>query len=357
LIMQILSARYIYMTNNHNDPVWSQARNFLLKFAQDVDQPVHIRSEAADCLCLSIVANDCRVGENVINSLGSLYFENRQSTIYANAQNAHDDTINESVMNAIRNLLKGFKKKKKLRDLEEKKAKEVKEEKNADETNMINQTNQTVSVGFSTNVENKEFETSKTTGDIYNAILQKLENESDEKKTKVLTSFRFLMIHPAKYEDQTLANILLLVWDKIIEQTEDIRKQLEQRLIEELYEMDCTCGTGLCLRLVNILSGFISDEQFQIKINIKDQLRSNIFARLGKSLHSMSELDQEKILTEISSTVGPKDTAIQFVEFYGEDVKNELIGEFVNGKFVDRETFDSVWNRSIGDFIGKWVST
>jgi hypothetical protein len=106
LILRLLSASQIYTTERHHLPIWTQAREFVLKLAIDPQETVRIRAEAADILCRCVTMEDAMIGRKVIADLGDLYMTNKMTTVYSNAQNAHDNTITESVMAVIRALLK-----------------------------------------------------------------------------------------------------------------------------------------------------------------------------------------------------------------------------------------------------------
>jgi len=325
LILRLLSAQFIYLTFLHNDPAWTDAREFITKLAQDRDETVRIRSEAADILCRKVMRDDAEIGFRVITELGELYMKNRMSSIYTNAQNAHNEVITESVMSIIRILISS-------------KTIKTNDENNDEKIDTF------TGDALSTKVE-------QTSGDIYERLLKLTENFEDSRKTKILSAFSFILIYPAKYEGVTLMDVLCLVWNKIYSQPGDIKKELEQRVIQELTDMnEGSCGSGLVCRIVNVLSGYIQEEGLEIKMSVRDQLRANIFARLQTNLRIIPESEQEAILNEISEEHSKKETAKEFVETYS--VKSELEEEFVNAKLIKPEEFNDIYNKSISDFLG-----
>lgn len=326
LIFRLLSAQVIYCDFVHTDDNWSEAREFIIRLCKDKNQSVSIRSEAADVLLRKVSLDDMAIGQEVISELGDLYFENKRHTIYTNSQNAHNDMISESVMNIVRTLAI----EKRRRDQEEKLS-----------TNEIS--------SFSTDAHGQG--QNHTTGTIFDRIKILIKDDVESKRNKVMKAFNHILIYPSKYEGLCMSDILILIWIKIQQQQDTVRKELENRLVEELYDMYETCGTGYVSRLVNILSGYIQEENLQIKMSPKDQLRANIFARLQTNLRHMSSSDQDIILDEIATEGSSKDTAKEFVETYS--VKDELLKEFVEDhSYLSREEFEVIYDKCIKDFFG-----
>lgn len=333
LILRLLTAQYIYMSIDHDKDIWEDARRFIINTAIDTNETVYIRSEAADILGREIIKEDGEIGDDIIDQLGELYVDNKISTIYTNSQNAHNETITESVMSVVKNLAQTYK------NL----LTPVKSNANTNE-------NENDVIGFTDSAlgENNEI---NNTGHIYEKIIKLTQNIEEQRKDKILSAFNYILVYPAKYEGLKLNEILVLVWYKIQEQNDEIKCELENRLLQELYDMDNTCGTGLLTRLINILSGYIQDDKFQIKMSIKDQLRSNVFARLSCNLKLMPERDQEIILTELATEGSDKSAVKEFLDFYS--VKDELYDEFVKTELINEDDFLIMYDKCIRDFIGQ----
>lgn len=326
LILKLLSAQFIYCTFGHKEQDWISSREFIIALAKDKQETVHIRSEAADILCRNIDREDMAIGREVIKELGNLYSDNKRTTIYTNAQNAHDETITESVMSAIRVLAA------------EKKDKERKQKVSEEKI-----------ISFTAAAAGEK--AVDTSSDVFEKILSLTKTFDTERKDKIISSFKYLIIYPAKYEGLTLSDILLLIWNKIQDQAPDTKKELENRVLEELFDMNQTCGTGQITRLINILSGYVHGEGLEVKMSVKEQLRSNVFARLGRNLRMMSAKDQDKILEEIGTDGLSKGTAKEFLESYS--VYDELREEFVDSGLIDKAEFDKVYKKCTSDFIGE----
>jgi hypothetical protein len=330
LILHLTSAQVIYTTLIHSEPIWTEAREFILKLAQDENESVRIRAEAADILCRKISKDDAAIGLAVISSLGNLYIENKMTSIYTNAQNAHNESITESVMQAIRTLVA-------KRSLKRDKARDASPEGD---------------IGSSTTFSGdaQQVKDEQNSGDIYERIVQLSRNLDKEHREKIMSSFNLILIYPAKYEGITLSDVMTLVWNKMYEQTIEVKLELEKRMVQELFEMESTCGTGLLSRLINVLSGYVDEEGLQIKMSIKDQLRANIFGRLQTNMRLIPEGLAAEIFNEIADDKSEKETVRKFIQTY--EVKTELQTEFVEAKLINQDEFDKIYNKSIADFIG-----
>lgn len=326
IILRLFSAKFIYFTYNHDTIEWLEAHNFIIQLARDPQESVHIRSEAADCLYSRISISDYDIGYGVIQELGNLYSDNKLRTIYTNAQNVHDETISESVMNVIRNLLV------EQVYIPKKHVEEKREE---------------ISVGFTKFAKEPRKEMEITTDEIYARLCEVMKEMSQgvDKISKVNNVYYKMIINPSRYEGLSIVDILLLIWKKI--QYHEHSLEMEKRLIEELYEMDATCSSGYLSRLVNVLSGFVSDEKFTIRMNVKDQLRSNIFARLHANISMLPQTEQDKIIIELSGA-GDKSVVKEFIQCFS--VHDELWEEFKD--LMSSEEFETMHNKCIDDFIG-----
>jgi hypothetical protein len=332
LILKLLSAGFIYMSELHHTYTWKSARQFIQQLACDENETVRIRGEAADVLARNVTDEDGLIGRSVIAELGELYAKNKHTTIYTSAQNAHDETITESVMGAIRTLLR-----------ERNERLDAKEEAKDGKNELT---------GFTESAQSKTT-TEQNTGHIMERIIALTENRDETWKRKIMEAINFIIIHPAKYEGVTPSDILCLVWNKIRVQPDETRKELEQRLLQELFDMidtDGACATGLVTRLINVMTGYIHEEGLQIQMNIKDQLRSNVFGRLQANLKRLPRKDQDAILAELADDKSSKETAKEFVESYS--VKDELEDEFVKANLINQEDFDRIYGRCIADFLG-----
>jgi hypothetical protein len=114
--------------------------------------------------------------------------------------------------------------------------------------------------------------------------------------------------------------------------------------------MDETCSTGHLSRILNVLSGYFSDNVVQI--SLKDQLRSNIFARYSKLIKMLSDELQDKINSElILNESENKDTIKTFLLDY--NLEEVLYKEFVIESNMDVSEFYETYEKALEDYFGK----
>ncbi len=304
IIYRILSAQHILTqfpaeTFNLND-----LQNFLITIAKDKDQSINLRAQCSDILDRAGYAEAKTIGRTVITELGELYDQNKQKTIYTNSQNVHDNTITEQTIKCLRKLI------------------------------------ETTIVKADTN-----------TGQVYDAVLEFFKYEPpsknvDIRKSRVVDSLQRVIIDTSRYESKNMVDIILLVWEKINASPD--KMALIRRLVEEL-DMDQSCSTGYLSRILNVLSGFFEDMP-QISISFKDQLRSNVFARIRVSTGLVLSNDQQsKISLEMTSDEKP--TILEFLTNFSPYA--EFLKEFVTDtKYMTLLEFDEIYNQSIGDYFG-----
>ena len=302
LLYKLLSAQFIlaHFVPTEYDRI--ELEEFLLSIAQDVNQTINYRAECADILYnYGVEKKYVESATRIIKELGNLYTENKTSTIYTNIQNVHDSTINKTIMNTLRELIQIV----------------------------------------------KMDQTKRHSGEILEIIRDKYSYLEQHKLDKIMSSLERIMIDTAKYENMCMSDILVLVWEYIC--NSDHKEELEYRLLQELEDMDQTCSTGHLSRILNILSGYFSDNIVQITLN--DQLRSNIFARYTKLIKLLPEHIQEKINNElILNDSSQKDTIKTFLMDF--NIEEILYKEFVNESNMDITDFYETYEKSLNDYFG-----
>ena len=301
LLYKLLSAQFIlahFVPTEYNR---IELEEFLLSVSEDKEQTINYRAECADILYnYGVEKHYVESATRIIKELGDLYTQNKASTIYTNIQNVHDTTINKTIMNTLRELI------------------------------------QTVKIG------------KRNSGEVLETIRDKYSYIEKERMEKIMSSLERIMIDTAKYEMLNMSDILVLVWDYICHS--EHKDELEKRLLQELEDMDQTCSTGHLSRILNILSGYFSESV--VKITLKDQLRSNIFARYTKLIKMLPEDTQEKINNELASDeTTEKDTIKTFLLDF--NIEETLYKEFVNESNMDVSEFYETYEKSIEDYFGK----
>lgn len=304
LLYRILSAQYLLSQFPIGTYDIDTVQCFLIDIATDNNAEINYRAECADILDRIGYGDAKEIGTRTIISLGELYTDNKKKTIYTNTQNVHDLSVTKQVIDTLRNLIKT-----------------TKTERNSEE--------------------------------VYNSITDIKIHYDDpgsredlsKKRDAVIEVFQRIVIDTSRYEGLPMSEIMMLVWEKIA--TSENRKELEKRLVDEMYEMHQTCSTGHLSRLINVLSGFYSDIQ-PIKISYNEQLRSNIFARYTASIRSLGQHEQDNITDEMTSENKPSIDDLIF----SYSPREELQDEFVNGGYISLEDFNEVYLRSERDFFG-----
>ncbi len=302
LELTLMSARYIIDQYDYLSDERNIVLEYILDVADDKNESIYARSECADILITLGEGNEIIFGEQVIEELGDLYNENKNKTIYTNAQNAHNETINENTRNIVRALYKDYLKSKTYNDLV------------------------------------------KTSYEEINKELSNIDN-SDETQDKLHSFFYRVMTDPFRFERLSLSDIVLLVYNKIC--TFENKNDLMRRLLEEIIDCDNSCTTGYFTRIVNTLNGFINDKDMCFNINPKDELRSVIFARINKNIRILPEKTRESVLEAIEeANFGVFE---EFMDYYSpeDEIRKEYSG------LIEEEEFNKIFNKCVDEFIGK----
>ena len=297
----LLSARYIIGNYHYEDDVRCDVLEFILDIADDKNETVYARSECADILANCGEGDEVFFGHKIIKELGDLFNTDKNKTFYTNAQNVHNETIEFSVRNIIRSLRKQF----------------IKE---------INENKYTI--------ENVHTDLDNYITGVYLRITSLSERHPDyEMKEKVKSFLYRMMTDPSKYERLSLADILLLVYNKI--QTFDLstRETCIQRLFEECLESLNTCSSGYLTRIINVLSGFVEGEEFTMRINPEEELKASIFARIESRIRGLPDVSRNDVLESL--TQEDKSVFEEFFEIYSpeDELREEYKGILTDEKF------------------------
>lgn len=306
LLYRILSAQYLLTQFPLGTYDMEGVQSFLLSVARDTNVEINYRAECADILDRAGYGEAKDIGTQTIIELGELYTDNKRKTIYTNMQNVHDISVTKQVIDTLRNLIK-----------------QTTTERNSEE------------VYHSITDINKHYKGDEDRGT----------EDLLKKREAVIETFQRIIIDTSRYEGLPMSEIMMLVWEKIA--TSENRLELEKRLVDEMYEMHKTCSTGHLSRLINVLSGFYDDIQ-PVKISYKEQLRSNVFARLTSYIRSLGQHEQDEITNEMTSEQKP--SIEDFLFSYSP--RDELYEEFVTGGYVTNNEFEEVYKKSERDFFG-----
>lgn len=212
----------------------------LLSIASNSENNYNSRADAADCVIrCSNSAIHREHAKEIIKELGRTGEEN---TIYNNAQNAHNEAIEQSALEGLIRLSQEMLAKVNGRDID-----------------------------FEYVLSSLKFMTDMG---IYT-------NKTDE----VLITLNRISLDRALYSNLnfSLRSALVYVVSYIMNQKDDdIKISLYSRLFQELEESANICSTGIMERIINTLSGF--DPNFGLHISFEDEIMASLSGRLNSRI-------------------------------------------------------------------------
>jgi hypothetical protein len=126
------------------------------------------------------------------------------------------------------------------------------------------------------------------------------------------------------------------------------KRDLEERLIDELIDMSEKCSTGHLSRLINVLQGFETDLEVKVKININDEVYAKIKHLIEKEIMNQENMDElmEDMLSEnktiyikfVKDTINKnideivkeyENVDVKDIRLYNNENENETINEIV----------------------------
>nr|QBK86002.1 MAG: uncharacterized protein LCMAC101_05970 [Marseillevirus LCMAC101] len=286
----------------------------LMKLAKDKDVDHRVRADAADVLLREGVGDQVKEAREIINELGFSAVDKKgmgsllgkAKTIYANAENVHDEEIAESVERFILKIIK--------------------------ETQVKVRPFHEVHQEVGTLIRSKKLESTDR-----HAAYKALNRVSVD--TATFTNYKV-----------TIAEIFVHVWIRIRAYEDGIREELEQRMIEELIDMSDTCSSGHSERFINVLST-VDDT---LKIGWDSQIIANMAGRLEARMRDCPDEDLRiRVALGMMQDSDPEDheAYINFVKEQLIELRQELRKEFVSGKFVTGEVFEDIFDRGTKNWL------
>jgi len=290
--------------------------DILMKLARDKEADHRVRADAADVLLREGIGEQVKEAREIITELGFSAVEKKgmgsllgqAKTIYANAENVHDEDIAECVEKFILKIIK--------------------------ETNVRVRSFHEVHQEVSNLIRSKKLEP----GDRHAAY-------------KALNRVHIDTATFTKYKI-TIAEIFVHVWVRIQSyEDEEVRKGLEQRMVEELIDMADTCSSGHSERFINVLST-VDDT---LKIGWDSQIIANMAGRLEARMRDCPDEDLRirVALGMMDDSDGEdKEVYLKFIKDQLIELKQELRNEFVTtGKFVSNEEFEEIFDRGTKNWL------
>lgn len=281
----------------------------LIYIAQNIEYEENTRADAADIVMRLGTPEFVAIARQVISDLGYSIVNtgnnvlSRIKTVYNDSQNVHNKYITESVLKFIARMMK----------------------ENSNPLPFDTVQNQIVDI-----VRKKKL--------------------SSKSRIKVLKSLHRVSIDTATFTeyDVAISEILIHVWMKICTYPQDIKEELESRLIEELLEMQDTCSSGYASRFVNVLTS----QDTYINISIEEQIKANLVGRINARIGKLPENERDAIGigTMIDALPDEKLVYENFIKNALDDLYKELYDEFVP-EFVSDQQFDLYFNNGKQQFI------
>jgi len=278
--------------------------NMLLYVVRDENYEENIRADAADVVLRlgkkeqSDIARQLitELGYSALGKKGSLM--DRIKTVYNNSQNIHDETISKHVDKFIDKII--------------------------EDSNILQQ--------------DVKFET------VQKEVTKMIKGNNMElnNRYKVYGALNRISLDTAEFTKNkiTMAQLFVQVWLRIKNYYDDVRKMLEERLIQELMEMGNTCSSGHAGRLVNVFAGIDGD----ISISYEDQIIANLSGRIKARIRDIPDQD---VRTSVSMATFP-DANEEDIEIYRkfigdtlEELHEELYNEFVGDGYISKENFEN----------------
>ena len=302
---RILSAQYI-LSNCKQYGYKMDTRDIeleLLKYAENEKNQYNSRADATDVLLQYSKGIIKEKAQKLILQLGR---QNKKGcTIYDNAQNVHNQSIEKSVLKGIE-FLNTFK---------------LMEEK-----------------GEPINFDYVKYR-------INDLIKDKDENTKD----KINISLNRILMDRVLYSKYncTLLNILLKIWTYI--SNHKYEKEMLKRLLEELVDMAGTCSSGYVERLVNSISSF---GDFSLRISWREQIIGNFSGRLNARARKIKRQDiKEKVLEEMILETDKYEERKHFLRFLRKhllSIREEMYEEFKD--YIDDATYDLYFRFAVSHY-------
>lgn len=339
-LYKILAGQLIIQKYNPTPSEINTIESTLFSFANDTTLEYNLRADSCDVILkLGRPENKIKAKE-IIMMLGRCTTGNSKN-IFENAQNVHNDNIEESVIEAME-----F-----LSNIEMKNLKDI----------TFEYVKKRIDIILKQNKPKKDSTKSEK-------ILYK------NKLDAINISFNRIYLDRAIYSkfNYTLSNILIKVWAYISSHTS--KTEMKKRLIEELIDMSGTCSSGFAGRLINVISGF---GDFNIKISWRDQIIANFTGRLNAKArdidinidincklyeinkNSLEELEsfKEKVLEEMIVTSSDYNSRLNFLKFFRKNmlsIRDELYSEFK--LYITDTDFDLYFRSAISSYeTGSYV--
>ena len=298
IVFKVLTCQYLIINFSEDSSLKNKSQNYLMSVMEDHTKDYNTRADAMDILLQYGDDNYKKVARLVLDDLAGT-----GTTIYHNAQNVHNKSIEDSVNKMLCELCN--------------------------------------------RVDSKS--TFETCLDEFTDYLKLSTKYRDNKAVDM--ALQRISVDKAIYGNVNLSlmGIFTKIWTYI--KSHKHRDELIIRLCEELEESNELCSTGYISRMLNCLSG-ITD--LSLTISYEDQIISNMGAILNSRI---MDIDDEKyrdsILEEMMLPSYMYSKRSNFLKFFRDNIskiRDYLYQEFVG--LIDDVDFDLYTTRAIMKYQG-----
>lgn len=284
LLEQLKKEERVY-TNSVNV---NEIRNAIVELKKQVEDEDDNNLELQEVLYQQIRELETRE-RNIINN------QAMKNTVYNDTQNVHNSMINESVINISKILPE-------------------------------NNNNRTINIEMELENNYKDYEMNKE------KILSSLERINDD--SAVFS------------EGVTIKDTFNKITNYIV--SSPYKKELLQRLAEELVDMNGLCSTGHLSRLINVIQGFPdTPEELKIKMNPKDEIYASIQSYLNSEIQKSENAEQ---LLDYMIDVNPINKN-KYLKFISDKMRiKKVLLEKEYGNLIDKETLYENIKESLNNY-------
>lgn len=314
---RILSGQHMLTMDCIDNEEREKIINILLGIAENTSYDENTRADAADVVLRLGTKDQIEKARTLITNLGfsalgkgdKKNILDNVKTIYSNSQNIHDEKIAECVGKFIEKLVKENAKARPYHEIQQEVVNLLK-----DRTKQENQDGTPL-------LDNK-------------------------KKFAALSALNRVSIDTATFTKYniSISEVFVHVWLKILTHPEntDVRKMLEDRLIEELVEMGDTCSSGHAGRFVNVLASVDAD----LQISYESQIAANLAGRINARIRDISDSDLRASISMGMLSDAEEEDITTFKNFLSTtltELHDELYKEFVGEKYISKEEFEKFY--------------
>lgn len=282
---KIIASQYLLQNYDTNETNRSVVYTHLLDFARNDTIDYNRRADATDIL---LQFGDEKIKKEAKRLMHTLGFDGmlKQRTLFNNAQNVHDTSIDDSVKHIIDKLIDVplymiDNKYITFNDISchiELYIKQCKDTLRLTHAHECKYCKNSMGVSFCSDI----------CEDLY------------DRDARVIFALNRILIDRCLYSSYnlTLEKIFIKIYSYIM--NHEHTNELMKRMIEELDDMSDTCSSGFVSRTVNIISGY---DDFNINISWQDQIVSNFIGRMNASIRNINndDLFRTKYIDEIVS--------------------------------------------------------